>query len=132
MASKLRVADTESEMRECFRVMDRDGNGVLSPMELKTVLRAMGEAKEKASSKEGEGTVKAIPFDLDDCRKMIHYVNESVSNKKEEQKEGQEEEEELTGINFVKFLKANGMCKTTRGGVVGNTVRPVGERKGLM
>ena len=43
MAKKLKSSDTEEELIEAFKVFDRDGNGLISPGELKHVMTNLGE-----------------------------------------------------------------------------------------
>ena len=43
MANKVKDEDSEEEIREAFRVFDKDGNGFVSPTELKHVLSNIGE-----------------------------------------------------------------------------------------
>jgi len=43
MARKMKDADSEEEIREAFRVFDRDGNGFISAAELRHVMTNLGE-----------------------------------------------------------------------------------------
>jgi calmodulin len=43
MANKVKDEDSEEEIRETFRVFDKDGNGYVSPAELRHVLGNIGE-----------------------------------------------------------------------------------------
>jgi calmodulin len=43
MANKVHDENSEEEIREAFRVFDKDGNGVITPAELKHVLQHIGE-----------------------------------------------------------------------------------------
>ncbi len=43
MTNKVRDEDSEEEIRETFRVFDKDGNGFVSPDELRYVLSNIGE-----------------------------------------------------------------------------------------
>ena len=43
MARKMKDTDTEEELREAFRVFDKDGNGFISAAELRHVMTNLGE-----------------------------------------------------------------------------------------
>lgn len=43
MARKMKDTDSEEEIREAFRVFDRDGNGFISSAELRHVMTSIGE-----------------------------------------------------------------------------------------
>lgn len=43
MARKMKDTDTEEEIREAFRVFDRDGNGFIAAAELRHVMTSIGE-----------------------------------------------------------------------------------------
>ena len=43
MTNKVKDEDSEEEIRETFRVFDKDGNGFVSPDELRYVLSNIGE-----------------------------------------------------------------------------------------
>ena len=43
MARKMKDTDTEEEIREAFKVFDKDGNGFISASELRTVMTSLGE-----------------------------------------------------------------------------------------
>lgn len=44
MARKMKDTDSEEEIREAFRVFDKDGNGFISAAELRHVMTNLGEA----------------------------------------------------------------------------------------
>ena len=43
MANKIKDENSEEEIREAFQVFDKDGNGVVTPNELRNVLHHIGE-----------------------------------------------------------------------------------------
>ena len=43
MSRKMHDQETEDEIKEAFRVFDKDGNGVISPAELRHVMMNLGE-----------------------------------------------------------------------------------------
>ena len=43
MAQKMQDADSEEEIRQAFRVFDRNGNGFISPDEFRYVMTSLGE-----------------------------------------------------------------------------------------
>ena len=43
LARKMKDTDSEEEIREAFRVFDRDGNGHISVTELRHVMTSIGE-----------------------------------------------------------------------------------------
>lgn len=43
MARKMKDTDSEEEIREAFKVFDRDGNGYISAAELRHVMTSIGE-----------------------------------------------------------------------------------------
>lgn len=43
MAKKLKDSDSEEEIKQAFKVFDRDGNGTISVSELKSVMSSLGE-----------------------------------------------------------------------------------------
>lgn len=65
MAKKMKDTDSEEEMREAFRVFDKDGNGFISSAELRHVMTSLGERLSEEEVNEmireadidGDGTV---------------------------------------------------------------------------
>lgn len=62
MARKMRDTDTEEELIEAFKVFDRDGNGLVSSMELKHVMLSLGE---KITDEEVDEMIKEADIDGD-------------------------------------------------------------------
>ena len=50
MARKMLSTDSEEQIKEAFTVFDRDGNGYISPAELKYVMTNLGEELFSSSS----------------------------------------------------------------------------------
>ena len=77
MARKGRDADSEEEIREAFRVFDKDGNGFISPDELRHVMTNLGEKLTdeevdemiREADKDGDGQVD---YDGKSLRIMLH------------------------------------------------------------
>jgi len=43
MSKKIKDTDTEEEIRDAFRIFDKDGNGLISANELKQLMANLGE-----------------------------------------------------------------------------------------
>ena len=62
MSRKLKETDTEEEMKEAFRVFDKDGDGFISASELRHVMANLGE---KLTDEEVEEMIKEADLDGD-------------------------------------------------------------------
>ncbi|KAJ1413889.1 EF-Hand 1, calcium-binding site [Sesbania bispinosa] len=62
MATKMKETEAEEELKEAFRVFDKDQDGYISPSELRSVLRSIGE---KVTEEELEQMIKEADLDGD-------------------------------------------------------------------
>ena len=62
MARKTKEADTEKEIREAFKVFDKDGNGLISESELRQVMVNLGE---KLTDEEVDEMIREADIDGD-------------------------------------------------------------------
>lgn len=62
MAKKMKETDNDEELREAFRVFDRDGNGYISAAELRHVMTNLGE---KLTDEEVDEMIKEADVDGD-------------------------------------------------------------------
>jgi calmodulin len=62
MANKLEKSNTEDEIREAFKLFDKDNNGYISVSELKNILTETGE---KIAPEEANELIAAIDKDGD-------------------------------------------------------------------
>ncbi|PRT52688.1 Calmodulin [Wickerhamiella sorbophila] len=62
MARKIKDTDTEEEVREAFRVFDRNGNGYISSAELRHVLISIGD---KLTEEEADEMIREADVDQD-------------------------------------------------------------------
>lgn len=72
MARKMKDTDSEEEIREAFKVFDRDNNGFISAAELRHVMTSIGE---KLTDDEVDEMIREADQDGDgriDCR-TSHY-----------------------------------------------------------
>ena len=65
--------DSEEEIREAFRVFDRDGNGYISAAELKHVMTNLGE---KLTDDEVDEMIREIDLDADG---QVNYEGQTSS-----------------------------------------------------
>jgi calmodulin len=71
MSKKMKDSDGEAELKEAFRVFDRDGNGMISAAELKYVMTNLGE---KLSNEEAEEMVREADLDGDGLYFIINFM----------------------------------------------------------
>ena len=64
MAKKMKECDTEQELRDAFKVFDKDGNGLISAAELRHVLTNLGE---KLTDEEVNEMIREADLDGDGC-----------------------------------------------------------------
>ena len=62
MAKKMKDTDSEEELKEAFRVFDKDGNGFISAAELKLVMTNLGE---KLTEEEVDEMIREADIDGD-------------------------------------------------------------------
>uniref|UniRef100_A0A8W8NU75 EF-hand domain-containing protein n=1 Tax=Magallana gigas TaxID=29159 RepID=A0A8W8NU75_MAGGI len=67
MARKMKDTDSEEELREAFRVFDKDGNGFISAAELRHVMTNLGE---KLTDEEVDEMIREADLDGDG---MVNY-----------------------------------------------------------
>ena len=71
MANKVKDEDSEEEIRETFRVFDKDGNGFVSPAELRHVLSNIGE---KLTEEEIDEMIRESDVDGDGAINYEEFV----------------------------------------------------------
>ncbi|KAK1235967.1 hypothetical protein PQX77_000793 [Marasmius sp. AFHP31] len=70
MSKKVHHADSEEEIRQAFKVFDKDGSGAISATELRNVMESLGErlseseidAMMKEADVDGDGTISYNEF----------------------------------------------------------------------
>lgn len=75
MARKMKDTDSEEEIREAFKVFDRDNNGFISAAELRHVMTSIGE---KLTDDEVDEMIREADQDGDgriDCKTSVHRSN---------------------------------------------------------
>ena len=71
MARKMKDTDSEEEIKEAFRVFDKDGNGFISAAELRHVMTNLGE---KLTDEEVDEMIREADIDGDG---QVNYEGES-------------------------------------------------------
>lgn len=77
MSKKMKSSDTEEELIEAFKVFDRDGNGLISPGELKHAMNNLGE---KMTDEEIEMIIEAGDLDKDGVVNYQDFVKMMLGN----------------------------------------------------
>lgn len=70
MSKKMKETDSEEELREAFRVFDKNGDGFISASELRHVMTNLGE---KLTDEEVEDMIKEADLDGDG---LVNYDGE--------------------------------------------------------
>lgn len=73
MARKMKDTDSEEEIREAFRVFDKDGNGFISAAELRHVMTNLGE---KLTDEEVDEMIREADIDGDGQVKLLNLLYE--------------------------------------------------------
>jgi calmodulin len=76
MARKMKDTDSEEEIREAFKVFDRDNNGFISAAELRHVMTSIGE---KLTDDEVDEMIREADQDGDgriDCKSTSLYCSQ--------------------------------------------------------
>lgn len=82
MARKMKDTDSEEEIREAFKVFDRDNNGFISAAELRHVMTSIGEKLTddevdemiREADQDGDGRIDCmwtLPFSRSNLKKLI-------------------------------------------------------------
>lgn len=76
MARKMKDTDSEEEIREAFRVFDKDGNGFISAAELRHVMTNLGE---KLTDEEVDEMIREADIDGDGQVNYEEFVTMMMS-----------------------------------------------------
>ena len=76
MAKKMKETDTEEELKEAFKVFDRDGNGFISASELRHVMTNLGE---KLTDEEVDEMIREADVDGDGQINYEEFVRMMMS-----------------------------------------------------
>jgi calmodulin len=76
MARKMQDTDTEEEIREAFKVFDKDGNGFISAAELRHVMTNLGE---KLTDEEVDEMIREADVDGDGQINYEEFVKMMLS-----------------------------------------------------
>ena len=77
MARKMKDTDSEEEIREAFRVFDKDGNGFISAAELRHVMTNLGE---KLTDEEVDEMIREADIDGDG---QVNYEGNAQSRRRQ-------------------------------------------------
>merc|ERR1712179_580458 len=77
MARKMKDPDSEEELREAFRVFDKDGNGFISAAELRHVITNLGE---KLTNEEVDEMIREADMGGDGQINYEEFVKMMMSN----------------------------------------------------
>lgn len=83
MARKMKDTDSEEEIREAFRVFDKDGNGFISAAELRHVMTNLGE---KLTDEEVDEMIREADIDGDG---QVNYEGKKTYRKHQDEFKGQ-------------------------------------------
>jgi len=88
MARKMKDTDSEEEIREAFKVFDRDNNGFISAAELRHVMTSIGEKLTddevdemiREADQDGDGRIDCEPFASTEVnRSLILMIAQTTS-----------------------------------------------------